>query len=157
MNKQFLIRSYFSKLGGILRIKGGWSLKRLLICLLFLLVGCSEEQELKVFNEEVDTEKSEQILKLIEDEEKIEKANIVSAKDEWLVAVQLKQWKKLDKKKFESSFKKELEKIIPSDQLIFSTDFKLYHESKKLIKEKYDNKRLKKELDELKKLIKEET
>lgn len=157
MNKQFLIRSYFSKLRGILLIKGGWSLKRLLICLLFLLVGCSEEQELKVFNKEVDTEKNEQILKLIEDEEKIEKANIVSVKDEWLVAVQLKQWKKFNKKKFESSFKKELEKIIPSDQLIFSTDFKLYHESKKLIKEKYDNKRLKKELDQLKKLMKEET
>lgn len=157
MNKQFLIRSYFSKLRGILRIKGGWSLKRLLICLLFLLVGCSEEPDLKVFNQEVDTEKKEQILKLIEDEEKIEKANIVSVKDEWLVAVQMKQWLKFNKKEFESSFKKELEKIIPSDQLIFSTDFKLYHESAKLIKEKYDDKRLKKELDELKKLMKEET
>jgi type IV pilus biogenesis protein CpaD/CtpE len=140
-----------------LEIKGGWSLKRLLVCLLFLLVGCSEEQELKVFHKEADTEKSEQILKLIEDEEKIEKVNVVSVQDEWLVAVQMKQWLKFNKKEFESSFKKDLEKIIPSDKLIFSTDFKLYHESTKLIKEKYDNKRLKKELDQLKKLMEEET
>ena len=132
-------------------------MKRLLICVLFLLVGCSEKQELNVLNNESDAEKGEQVLKLIEDEEKIEKANIVSLQDEWLVAVQMKQWLKFNKKEFESSFKKDLEKIIPSDKLIFSTDFKLYHESTKLIKEKYDNKRLKKELDQLKKLMEEET
>ena len=132
-------------------------MKRLLICILLLLVGCSEEQRLKVLNNESDAEKGEQILKLIEDEDKIEKANIVSLKDEWLVSVQMKQWKKFNKKEFESSFKKDLEKIIPSKQLIFSTDYKLFHESEKLIEEKYDSKRLKKELDELRKLMKEET
>lgn len=141
----------------ILVIKGGWSLKRLLICLLFLLVGCSEKQELNVLSDKADAEKKEQILELIKEEDKIEKANVISLKDEWLIAVQIKPWLKFNKSKFDESFQKKLEKVVSSDQLIFSNDLKIFNESTKLVEKKHDSKKLKKELDRLRELAKEET
>ena len=70
--------------------------------------------------------------------------------------MQVKPWLRYKKKKIEKKVEEDLKKEFPNADLIVSTDFKLYWESTKLI-DQNDKEKLNDEVDQLKKLSKEET
>lgn len=128
----------------------------LVLIMAVFLVGCNEEA--KVEQKQVSHSGNElaEIEQLLIKEKAIDKAAVIAVEDEFMVAIQLKPWLNYKKRSLESDLKKKLEKIVPKKKLAVSTDFKLYHESKKLLKQK-DAKEAKKDLEKMKKLMEEET
>lgn len=132
-------------------------MRRVLVLIMAVfLVGCNEEA--KVERKQISNSGDElaKIEQLLIKEKAIDKATIIAIEDEFMVAIQLKPWLKYKKSSVESDLKKKLEKIVPKEKIAVSSDFKMYHESKKLIK-KEDTKKAKKDLEKMKKLMEEET
>jgi len=122
-----------------------------------VLVGCGDTKEkLSTFYATYDDEKSNKIEAILEQEKDIEHANVIFIEDKILVAMQVKPWLRYKKKKIEKKVEEDLKKEFPNADLIVSSDFKLHWESTKLIDEN-DKEKLNDEVDQLKKLSKEET
>ena len=129
----------------------------LAVCCCVVLVGCGDtEEKLSTFYATYDEEKANKIEEALEQEKDIEHANIIFVEDKILVAMQVKPWLRYKKKKIEKNVEEDLKKEFPTADLIVSTDFKLHWESTKLI-DQNDKEKLKDEVDQLKKLSKEET
>ena len=129
----------------------------LAVCCCVVLVGCGDtEEKLSTFYATYDEEKANKIEEALEQEKDIEHANIIFVEDKILVAMQVKPWLRYKKKKIEKKVEEDLKKEFPNADLIVSTDFKLHWESQKLI-ERNDKDKLNDEVDQLKKLAKEET
>jgi len=129
----------------------------LAVCCCVVLVGCGDTKEkLSTFYATYDDEKSNKIEAILEQEKDIEHANVIFIEDKILVAMQVKPWLRYKKKKIEKKVEEDLKKEFPNADLIVSSDFKLHWESTKLIDEN-DKEKLNDEVDQLKKLSKEET
>jgi len=129
----------------------------LAVCCCVVLVGCGDtEEKLSTFYATHDNEKASKIEEILGQEKDIEHANIIFIEDKILVAMQVKPWLRYKKKKIEKKVEEDLTKEFPSSDLIVSTDFKLHWESQKLI-DKNSKEKLNDEVDQLKKLSKEET
>ena len=129
----------------------------LAVCCCLVLVGCGDtEEKLSTFYATHDNEKASKIEEILGQEKDIEHANIIFIEDKILVAMQVKPWLRYKKKKIEKKVEEDLTKEFPSSDLIVSTDFKLHWESQKLI-DKNNKEKLNDEVDQLKKLSKEET
>lgn len=129
----------------------------LAVCCCVMLVGCGDtEEKLSTFYATHDNEKASKIEEILGQEKDIEHANIIFIEDKILVAMQVKPWLRYKKKKIEKKVEEDLTKEFPSSDLIVSTDFKLHWESQKLI-DKNNKEKLNDEVDQLKKLSKEET
>ena len=129
----------------------------LAVCCCVVLVGCGDTKEkLSTFYATYDDEKSNKIEAILEQEKDIEHANVIFIEDKILVAMQVKPWLRYKKKKIEKKVEEDLKKEFPTADLIVSSDFKLHWESTKLIDEN-DKEKLNDEVDQLKKLSKEET
>ena len=129
----------------------------LAVCCCIVLVGCGDTKEkLSTFYATYDNEKASKIEEILGQEKDIEHANIIFIEDKILVAMQVKPWLRYKKKKIEKKVEEDLTKEFPSSDLIVSTDFKLHWESQKLI-DKNNKEKLNDEVDQLKKLSKEET
>jgi len=129
----------------------------LAVCCCVVLVGCGDtEEKLSTFYATHDNEKASKIEEILGQEKDIEHANIIFIEDKILVAMQVKPWLRYKKKKIEKKVEEDLTKEFPSSDLIVSTDFKLHWESQKLI-DKNNKEKLNDEVDQLKKLSKEET
>lgn len=129
----------------------------LAVCCCVVLVGCGDTKEkLATFYATYDDEKASKIEAILQQEKDVEHANIIFIEDKILVAMQVKPWLRYKKKKIEKKVEEDLKKEFPNADLIVSTDFKLHWESTKLI-DKNDKEKLNDEVDELKKLSKEET
>ena len=129
----------------------------LAVCCCVVLVGCGDTKEkLSTFYATYDDEKASKIEGVLQQEKDIEHANIIFIEDKILVAMQVKPWLRYKKKKIEKKVEEDLTKEFPSSDLIVSTDFKLHWESQKLI-DKNNKEKLNDEVDQLKKLSKEET
>ena len=129
----------------------------LAVCCCVVLVGCGDtEEKLSTFYATHDNEKASKIEEILGQEKDIEHANIIFIEDKILVAMQVKPWLRYKKKKIEKKVEEDLTKEFPSSDLIVSTDFKLHWESRKLI-DKNNKEKLNDEVDQLKKLSKEET
>ena len=129
----------------------------LAVCCCVVLVGCGDTKEkLSTFYATYDDEKSNKIEAILEQEKDIEHANVIFIEDKILVAMQVKPWLRYKKKKIEKKVEEDLKKEFPTSDLIVSSDFKLHWESTKLI-DKNDKEKLNDEVDQLKKLSKEET
>ena len=129
----------------------------LAVCCCVVLVGCGDtEEKLSTFYATHDNEKASKIEEILGQEKDIEHANIIFIEDKILVAMQVKPWLRYKKKKIEKKVEEDLTKEFPSSDLIVSTDFKLHWESQKLI-DKNNKEKLNDEVDQLKKLAKEET
>ena len=128
----------------------------LVLIMAVFLVGCNEEA--KVERKQISNSGDElgKIEQLLIKEKAIDKATIIAIEDEFMVAIRLKPWLNYKKRGLESDLKKKLEKIVPKEKIAVSSDFKLYHESKKLLK-KENTKEAKKDLEKMKKLMEEET
>lgn len=131
--------------------------KLLIVCCCLLLVGCGNTNEkLTTFYATYDGEKEKGIEEMLDKQQDIEHANVIFIEDKLLVAMQVKPWKKYNKKSIEKKVEEELKKEYPNLQLIVSADFKLHWESAKLI-EKNETKNLSEKIEDLRKLAKEET
>lgn len=129
----------------------------LAVCCCAVLAGCGDSKEkLSTFYATYDDEKASQIEDVLQQEKDIEHANIIFIEDKILVAMQVKPWLRYKKQKIEKKVEEDLKRKIPDADLIVSTDFKLHWESEKLIEEN-DKEKLNDEIDQLKKLAKEET
>ena len=129
----------------------------LAVCCCVVLIGCGDtEEKLSTFYATHDNEKASKIEEILGQEKDIEHANIIFIEDKILVAMQVKPWLRYKKKKIEKKVEEDLTKEFPSSDLIVSTDFKLHWESQKLI-DKNNKEKLNDEVDQLKKLSKEET
>ena len=129
----------------------------LAVCCCIVLVGCGNaEEKLSTFYATYDGEKATKIEEVLQQEKDIEHANVIVMEDKILVAMQVKPWLRYKKQKIEKRVEEDLKKELPNSDLIVSTDFKLHWESEKLI-EKNDKEKLNEEIDQLKKLSKEET
>lgn len=136
--------------------KGGWNLKKLVlpIFLSILLVGCNDEKILEVNN--ANGEEVKEVAAIIKNEDEINSGRAIFAEDQLLVAFQAKPWLDYKKTKIEKNLKKKLEEILPEYDITVSSDYKLYWEAQKLLKEE-DSEKVKEKLEKLKKLKKEET
>ena len=129
----------------------------LAVCCCAVLAGCGDSKEkLSTFYATYDDEKASRIEDVLQQEKDIEHANIIFIEDKILVAMQVKPWLRYKKQKIEKKVEEDLKRKIPDADLIVSTDFKLHWESEKLIEEN-DKEKLSDEIDQLKKLAKEET
>ena len=129
----------------------------LAVCCCVVLVGCGDTKEkLSTFYATYDDEKANKIEAILGQEKDIEHANVIFIEDKILVAMQVKPWLRYKKKKIEKKVEEDLKKEFPNEDLIVSADFKLHWESTKLI-DKNDKEKLNDEVDQLKKLSKEET
>ncbi|RHW39849.1 hypothetical protein D1B33_03075 [Lysinibacillus yapensis] len=122
----------------------------------FFLIGCSNEQIVKVSNNAADGEKREEIENLIRDTKEVYTGTAILAGDELLVAIQVNPWLGYKEQKVEKKLQKEIKEKYPDLHVLVSSDYKMHWESQKLLNEK-DSKKLKDEVKKLKDLAKEET
>jgi len=132
-------------------------LKKLVLPLLLFmfLTGCNDDQKTLEVND-IGGEESEKVKIIMENEEEIYSGRAIFVEDQLLVAVQAKPWLDYKKTKIEKNLKKKLEESFPEYDITVSSDYKLYWEAQKLLKED-DGEKLKKKVEKLKKLKKEET
>ena len=130
--------------------------KILVVVLLFLLTACGNEVVIQSNEQQNNKTIQKEIEQKLMEDEAITKANIISVNDEWLITYEMKPLEKWRKKKHLNSLKKSIEKLDSSQNFTISNDFKLFLESKKLLK-KQDDEEIKKRMKELKKLMEEET
>ena len=124
------------------------------IFLSVFLLGCNDEKTLEVNN--ANGEEVKEVAAIIKNEDEINSGRAIFVEDQLLVAVQAKPWLDYKKTKIEKNLKKKLEESFPEYDITVSSDFKLYWEAQKLIKEE-DSEKVKKKFKKLKKLKKEET
>ncbi|WP_096550524.1 YhcN/YlaJ family sporulation lipoprotein [Ureibacillus thermosphaericus] len=124
------------------------------IFLSILLVGCNDEKTLEVNN--ANGEEVKEVAAIIKNEDEINSGRAIFVEDQLLVAIQAKPWLDYKKTKIEKNLKKKLEEILPEYDITVSSDYKLYWEAQKLLKEE-DSEKVKEKLEKLKKLKKEET
>ncbi|WP_339288989.1 hypothetical protein [Ureibacillus sp. FSL K6-0786] len=124
------------------------------IFLSVFLFGCNDEKTLEVNS--MNGQEVEEVTTIMKNEDDIYSGRAILVEDQLLVAIQAKPWLDYKKTKIEKNLKKKLEEILPEYDITVSSDFKLYWEAQKLITEE-DSEKVKKQLNKLKKLKKEET
>ena len=130
--------------------------KILVVATLFLLTACGDEVVIQSNEQQNNKTLQKEIEQKLKEDEAITKANIISVNDEWLITYEMNPLEKWRKKKHLNSLKKSIEELDSSQKFTISNDFKLFLESEKLL-EKRDEKKIKKRMKELKKLMEEET
>lgn len=126
------------------------------LSLLFILAGCNDREKVATYSMTDNVQNQQEVEKLLKEDDAIEQANLLVFEDELFVAMQLKPFKKWNREKIEKDWKKKLEDKFSDSKVNVSSDFKMFWESTKLMEENNQKKMLK-ELHELKKLAKEET
>ena len=126
------------------------------LSLLLLIAGCNDREKVETYALTDNAENQQEVEKLLKEDDAIEQANLLVFDDELFVAMQLKPFKKWNREKIEKDLKKKLEDKFSDSKVNVSADFKMFWESTKLMEEN-DQKKMLKELHELKKLAKEET
>ena len=126
------------------------------ISLVLILTGCGDREKVMTYSKTDNTQHQQEVEKLFEKDSDIEQVNIVVIENEIFVAMQLKPLKKWNRQKIEDRWQKKLEKQYEGSTVNVSADFKMFWESTKLMEEK-DQKKMLKEIQQLKKLSKEET
>ena len=145
----------------------------LLLTIIGLGSGCNENQNQlgdnnkdlsisqvhtsKPINQSVANQAKEKIIT----KEEISDVKAVNTDKELLVAIKVNQFDRFRLKKIEKKVKSDLEKAYPDHKILVSTDSKMYLEldqiEQKLQKDKTNMKNLKKDLNTIKSLMKEQT
>lgn len=142
------------------RIKGELKMKKfgLLICILLLLVGCSNDQpQVSIYHVDDDQEEIESLKEIFQDNEKISEAAAVFFDHQLVVSLQVEPLSKFSKEKIAKSIEKEVKSVFPDHDVFVSPDLKITWELKKIIEKKPTEDALKKDLDKLRALAKEKT
>jgi hypothetical protein len=150
MNKVQIDKAYYEKMEGTHIRKLG-----LMIVVLAMLAGCSENG-IRIYNDSSeDPAKAEEIFKKDKD---LTAVATVFHDNDLLTGVSLKTFSRFKKGKIEKNLKKKLEKKYPDLDITVSADGKIWLETNKLINSNHEKEKdIGKKIDKLKLLLKEET
>lgn len=137
------------------------------LALVFLLVGCNADEAAPSVAQDFTGNISE-IEATVKKEERIQARQLVAAEDTVLVTYEVKPQYRVLKQQVEKDLQEQLEKAYPTLQFVVSGDFKLHYEARQLAKKEQkqstkkeadptEEKSIKKEIEQLKKLAEEET
>jgi len=126
-------------------------------CIFLLLSGCSEKPKVSTFHAEEDRQEIETLEKALTDNKKIVEAAGVFFDHQLVVSLQVKPLSKFKKEKITKSLEKEVKSLFPDHDVFVSSDLKITWELNKVIEKQSEGKELKKDLDEIQELAKEET
>lgn len=130
-----------------------------LFVIVLLLVGCNNGKDsfLTANKEDQYQEQRQEIERVLKDDQHVKRVTALLTNNEALIGIEVKPLSKWNKKKYELKWQKELEKALPEQEVVASTDLKIIIETDKLAKKKLEEKKLDKKIKELKKLKEEET
>ena len=123
-----------------------------ILLLSLLLTACSSPKD-QVYSDR-DTSKLEQVLK---EQDKIAGYQSVIDNNDVVVAIDIPRFKRFQKVKIEDEVKKAIEKEFPDKEVIVTGDIKIKWEIEKIVEKKKKNDELKKSINDIKSLSKEET
>ncbi|MCM3358953.1 MULTISPECIES: YhcN/YlaJ family sporulation lipoprotein [unclassified Psychrobacillus] len=123
-----------------------------ILLLSLLLTACSSPKD-QVYSDR-DTSKLEQVLKV---QDKIAGYQSVIDNNDVVVAIDIPRFKRFQKVKIEDEVKKAIEKEFPDKEVIVTGDIKIKWEIEKIVEKKKKNDELKKSINDIKSLSKEET
>ena len=123
-----------------------------ILLLSLLLTACSSSKD-QVYSDR-DTSKLEQVLK---EQDKIAGYQSVIDNNDVVVAIDIPRFKRFQKVKIEDEVKKAIEKEFPDKEVIVTGDIKIKWEIEKIVDKKKKNDELKKSINDIKSLSKEET
>jgi len=126
-------------------------------CVILLLAGCSDKPQVSTYHVKDNKEEVAKLEKAISDNQKISEGSGVFFDHQVVVSLQVKPMSKFQKRKITKSFEKEVKSLFPKHDVFVSSDLKITWELDKIIEKKPKNEKLKKELDKIQALAKEET
>lgn len=133
--------------------------KVVLLLIALLLVGCNNVKTTYFTSNHDDQFKEQQrtVEQIVKNDPHAKKVIAIFSKDAAIVGIEVQPLYKWNKQKYERQWQKKIEKALPDHEVLVSTDLKVIWEAEKLAKEGKDGKKLKKEIEMLKDLSKEET
>jgi hypothetical protein len=150
--------------------------RMIFVLLIFLLVGCAKENEVqkqslqklnltqtsaKKTADRADQAEAEKAVQIVKQRREVNDVRAVSSEKKMIIAYKVKHLERFRMKKIEKAIRKELEKKFPNHEIVVSSDLKLFWKTEelkqKLEKKRFDQKKLDKEIDVLKKLSEEQT
>ena len=129
----------------------------LMSCILLLVTGCSKEPKVTTYHVDDDQEEIETLKSVFQNNENLSEAAGVFFDHQLVVSLQVKPLEKFKKEKIKQSIEKEVKALFPEHDVFVSSDLKITWELKKIIEEKPTMDDLKKDLDDIQALAKEET
>lgn len=129
----------------------------LMCCILLLITGCSKEPKVTTYHVDDDQEEIETLKSVFQNNENLSEAAGVFFDHQLVVSLQVKPLDKFKKEKIKQSIEKEVKSLFPEHDVFVSSDLKITWELKKIIEEKPTMDDLKKDLDDIQALAKEET
>ncbi len=134
-------------------------MKKLWFISLVLLgvTGCSEEFNVSTYHVDDDQHEVEALTKVLSDNENLSEAAAVFFDHQLVVSLQVQQMSKFKKEKIKKSVEKKVKSAFPEHDVYVSSDLKITWELKKIIEEQPTMDELKKDLDKLQALAKEQT
>jgi len=133
-------------------------MKRLLVFLLLSLIlsGCSDGGSFKVKSAKAGDPEKQQLEDILKDDKRLVDGVGYIMDGELVAAGKVKIFSKFKKTKIEGDVQKKLKEAFPDHDVIFSTDLKIFWEIEEL-KEDQSDKKMKKRLQKIQSLSKEET
>ena len=130
----------------------------LLSCMLLILAGGSDEEpQVTIYHVDDDQEEVEMLKEVFHDNMKISEASGVFFDHQLVVSLQVEPLSKFSKEKIANSIEKEVKSLFPNHEVFVSSDLKITWELKKIIEKQPTEDALKKDLDKLRALAKENT
>ena len=126
-------------------------------CVLLVLSACSGKPQIQTYHVKDDKQEIETFENAFKDSENLDEASGVFFDHQLVVSLQVKPFSKLRKEKITKSFEKEMKTLFPDHEVFVSSDLKITWELNKIIEKKPNEDELKKDLDEIQSLAKEET
>ncbi len=123
-----------------------------LMLILLLLTACSEGKS-RVYSEADHTD----LEKVLNERNDVQGYTSIMNKDEVIVAIDIGTFKRFQKVKIEEKVKKAIEKEYPDKEVVVTGDRKIKWEIEKIVDKEQKNDELKKSIEKIKLLSKEET
>ncbi len=128
--------------------------KSLIVFLMVLLLGaCSSEKEKVIFP----SDNSASLKPIMQKQDTIYGYKSVINEEDILVAININRFDRFNKAKIEKKITKQIEKEFPEKKVLVTGDLKLMWEVETIIEKKLKQKELKKSIEKIKSLSKEET
>lgn len=124
-----------------------------ILALFLLLAACSNKEEHAIYSEQYSAE----IEQVLNGNKQIKGYKSITDNNDILVAIDIRRWSRFNREKIEKKITKQLEDKLPDKEVLVTGDLKIRWEIEKIIREEKQNEDLKKSVDQIKSLSKEET
>lgn len=126
-------------------------------CILLLLAGCSEKPQVTSYHAEDNRQEMDKLEQVLATQEKISAGAGVFFDHQLVVTIQVKPLSKFSKEKITKALEKKVKSQFPEHDVFVSSDLKISWELDKIIEDQPKKDKLKKGLDDIQALAKEET